>query len=606
MKKCTEFDERLDALRAMGPRDYERRIRESLELQNDCLQAGCERHYVHAVLVEAHSYVYQGEYEQALQRLYEILPQAEQCGDDRALINTKKLMAESCFQMGNFTDALELFFEILPTAEQNEDKRLPATILLSIGRAYLVLDNEIDGLKYCRMALDLFNELNFTSGIYAATINIGIAHMQAENHDEAVEVFSGVVKQTDEESTAHQLAPALNLLGSLHTTRGAPQEAEPILQRALDLAVKINDRYTECDTLKYLTELELVQGRLNEATKYCRRCYEIAEQSKYRKLVCASHRLFTEIYEKQGDQAAALASFRKFHELERELLNADTQNISNSMRLRFENEKALRDAEIQRLRNVELVNLNNQLEEVNHDLASSNSQLNAMNQEKSLFMRTLKHDLLSPLKHVIFYAEELDDGFDRFSNTQMLDYIRNVKRQSADLHTMVDTLLSASLIELGEFTIEFEAVEPAAVVRECIARWQKTADEKRITIRETLNEDVRIRANRVHFRQIVDNLLSNAVKFSPFDGHISVSLELQRNSVVRLSVRDSGPGLTESDRTKLFQMFKRLSAAPTGGEKSHGIGLAFVHRIAGAMSGRVWCESEAGNGALFVVELPQA
>jgi signal transduction histidine kinase len=79
-----------------------------------------------------------------------------------------------------------------------------------------------------------------------------------------------------------------------------------------------------------------------------------------------------------------------------------------------------------------------------------------------------------------------------------------------------------------------------------------------------------------------------------------------RAAVVRIEIQDEGPGLTEDDQTKLFTKFARLSAKPTGQESSTGLGLSIVKRLVEAMQGCVWCESEHGKGATFIVELPEA
>jgi signal transduction histidine kinase len=121
----------------------------------------------------------------------------------------------------------------------------------------------------------------------------------------------------------------------------------------------------------------------------------------------------------------------------------------------------------------------------------------------------------------------------------------------------------------------------------------------------------------------VENLLSNAVKYSPPHTSIWLSVESlstpngQQNETtqndaeqgdwvkgLRISVRDEGPGFQDAEKHKLFGKFARLSAQPTGGEDSTGLGLSIVKKMVEAMNGKVWCESEAGKGATFIVELP--
>jgi signal transduction histidine kinase len=106
---------------------------------------------------------------------------------------------------------------------------------------------------------------------------------------------------------------------------------------------------------------------------------------------------------------------------------------------------------------------------------------------------------------------------------------------------------------------------------------------------------------------VLDNIVSNAVKYSPHDKQVWVRLkEDKANKKVRVEVQDEGPGFSEEDKKKLFGKFARLSAKPTGGEHSTGLGLSIVKRLAEAMGANIWCESTLGKGAMFVIEFPDA
>jgi signal transduction histidine kinase len=105
------------------------------------------------------------------------------------------------------------------------------------------------------------------------------------------------------------------------------------------------------------------------------------------------------------------------------------------------------------------------------------------------------------------------------------------------------------------------------------------------------------------FRQITENLISNAVKYSPVGKHVAVRCFRQNEHAV-IEIQDQGPGFTEEDKQKLFQRFQKLSARPTGGEHSTGLGLSIVHKLVQLLNGTIECISEAGNGATFRVTFP--
>jgi signal transduction histidine kinase len=104
-------------------------------------------------------------------------------------------------------------------------------------------------------------------------------------------------------------------------------------------------------------------------------------------------------------------------------------------------------------------------------------------------------------------------------------------------------------------------------------------------------------------KEAVYNLMSNAHKFSPRGTTITVSVRV-KNDEVRFDIQDEGPGLTEYDKLNLFKRFQRLSASPTEGETTSGLGLAIVMKCILLHAGRVWAESELGKGSTFSFSLP--
>jgi len=104
--------------------------------------------------------------------------------------------------------------------------------------------------------------------------------------------------------------------------------------------------------------------------------------------------------------------------------------------------------------------------------------------------------------------------------------------------------------------------------------------------------------------QVLDNLLSNALKFSPSGKNIFISVRALEKQV-ECVVRDEGPGFNADDKGKMFRRYGRLSARPTGGEPSTGLGLSIVNKLVLAMNGELAVENAAGNGAIFTVRLPR-
>jgi two-component system, sensor histidine kinase and response regulator len=112
-----------------------------------------------------------------------------------------------------------------------------------------------------------------------------------------------------------------------------------------------------------------------------------------------------------------------------------------------------------------------------------------------------------------------------------------------------------------------------------------------------------VRADFSALDQVLDNLISNALKFSSPEKKIFISIHPAANHA-KCVVRDEGPGFTADDKAKMFRRYGRLSARPTGGEPSTGLGLSIVRKLVLGMGGELTCESVPGNGAAFTVRLP--
>jgi signal transduction histidine kinase len=138
------------------------------------------------------------------------------------------------------------------------------------------------------------------------------------------------------------------------------------------------------------------------------------------------------------------------------------------------------------------------------------------------------------------------------------------------------------------------------VTEQVISALKVQSDNKKIGIVADLDE-VSASLDRSLTVQIIDNLISNAIKFSNHNTKVNVTLKEEKQTI-RFEIEDEGPGIMEEDKPRLFQKFQKLNAQPTGGESSSGLGLSIVKKYVEAMKGKVWCESEFGKGAKFIVE----
>ncbi len=236
------------------------------------------------------------------------------------------------------------------------------------------------------------------------------------------------------------------------------------------------------------------------------------------------------------------------------------------------------------------------------NLAIANRKLHFANQDKDHFLGIVAHDLRNPLGLVDAYSQMLALRDDM--PPEALEQIGTIIKSSKRMAGILDDLLNLNAIEQGDYPLTNGIFELGGIAKECVESARFKANDKgtrvRIDIEHPLN---RAQVDERALGQVLDNLISNAVKYSPAGSQVSV-VSRQDNDCAILEVIDQGPGFTEDDRAKLFQRFSRLSARPTGGESSTGLGLSIVKRITEAMHGQVECLPGKVCGTCFRLSFP--
>lgn len=237
---------------------------------------------------------------------------------------------------------------------------------------------------------------------------------------------------------------------------------------------------------------------------------------------------------------------------------------------------------------------------VEQALRKAHDRLEHLNEEKNQIISMAAHDLRNPLTGVLLGAEMMNAD----NPTECRAVARDIQASARHMIQLISDLLDVQMLEAGHRKFRHESVDLAAVLRAVLAEYQPAAQRKRINLCARIASQLPI----VHLdggavRQVWDNLVSNAVKYSPVGVDVAVTLTAT-DGVIRFEVRDAGPGIAPDELPQLFAKYTRLSARPTGGESSIGLGLSIVKQLTDGLGGRAWCESQLGRGATFIVELP--
>jgi signal transduction histidine kinase len=236
-------------------------------------------------------------------------------------------------------------------------------------------------------------------------------------------------------------------------------------------------------------------------------------------------------------------------------------------------------------------------------IEKQNQELRRLNTLKNAFLGMAAHDLRNPLALIQSSLALLLDPDSHFTEAQREYLHRAMERQAHHMLALLDDLLDVTEIESESLTLKLKAVDLGQFLNESVELHNELARPKGTCVVLETAPPGTVVADPDRLDQLMDNLISNAVKYSPPGSTVRVSAH-RLDSGWRVSVKDEGPGITEQDRQRLFHDFARLSARPTGGEKSIGLGLAIARRIVDAHGGQVGVDSEPGHGATFWFTLP--
>ena len=236
-------------------------------------------------------------------------------------------------------------------------------------------------------------------------------------------------------------------------------------------------------------------------------------------------------------------------------------------------------------------------------IEQQNEELRYLNEIKNTFLGMAAHDLRNPLGNIRLIAHLLLEAQSDLSQMQCLSLLHDIDAQTNHMLSLLDELLDVTLIEAGKLNLQMQPLDLEKFLSELVQRHAMVASPKGTQVVLERVPPGLAKADPLHLRQVVDNLISNAVKYSPPASRVSVAVERNRAGW-RINVTDEGPGITETDRQNLFKDFARLSAQPTGGEKSVGLGLAISRRVVEAHGGQIGVDSVPGQGANFWFTLP--
>jgi signal transduction histidine kinase len=238
-----------------------------------------------------------------------------------------------------------------------------------------------------------------------------------------------------------------------------------------------------------------------------------------------------------------------------------------------------------------------------HEIEDKGHQLEVASQHKSQFLANMSHELRTPLNAILGYTELMADGAYGEPSEKMFGVLKRLEANGKHLLGLINDVLDLSKIEAGQLELELSDYSVQDIAQTVRSTLEPLATDKKLAFKLEMAPELPAgRGDGRRLTQVLINLVGNAIKFTDA-GEIAIKAEANNGSF-HVSVRDTGPGISAADQAKLFQEFQQADNAITRKKGGTGLGLAISKRIVEMHGGRIWVESEPGQGSTFAFTLP--
>lgn len=435
------------------------------------------------------------------------------------------------------------------------------------------------------------------------------------------------------------------ITGEIFANQNKEDSAIYYYEKSVKLSKESGEAFLELVSYKQLSHLFLKENKIDEAKGYAEKYYQTAIKSSFFDNAKTALLLKSKIFSLKNDLANAYSSLISYNRINDSLARVENNDILNSLiykrglaesqylnkKLVEENKK--KDEIIQRKQILQFglilvslfififaifviflfvrYRLNNALlkaktEEILHQnetLELQNLLLEKLNFEKNGLIGVVSHDLKAPLNRVEgLLALVVSDGN---LNPEQNTYLKVSQKELYEAKEMIKKILDTELKNADEAKLKIEKIDLIPFMNEIINNYRIVASNKSIQIIDNFKQfHIEVFSDKNYLSRILDNLLSNAIKFSESYKNIYVDAFLESDQF-QIIVEDQGPGFTDEDKTKIFKKYQKLSARPTRGENSTGLGLHIVHMLIVELKGSIQLDSKPNVGSTFKLTFPK-
>jgi PAS domain S-box-containing protein len=238
------------------------------------------------------------------------------------------------------------------------------------------------------------------------------------------------------------------------------------------------------------------------------------------------------------------------------------------------------------------------------EIKTKNEELQIINAEKDKFFSIIAHDLRSPFNAFLGLTQLMEEELPSLSPDEIRNFAASMRKSANMLFHLLENLLEWSRMQRGLISFKPETLMLSNEIIAGIELVRDAADKKMIGISQDIPDNLFIKADAQMFESVVRNLVFNAIKFTPKNGEITLAAKKISDTMVQISVSDTGIGMDQELLSKLFRLVEQTQRKGTEGEPSTGLGLIICKDLVEKHGGTIWVESKVGEGSTFYFTIP--
>jgi signal transduction histidine kinase len=551
--------------------------------------------------------------------------------DSHESIRIRLIRGMNELNKNNYEKAVQTYFDALDDAELTGDSAMVAQSYYNLGKIFNEMEDYDEAISYFRQAIAISQNACDTTLLAKSFQNIAISYQHKNEIDKALAYNKKVESLALVRKDTAQLIDVTNNLGTIAYEQKDLPKALTYYQRALDLYRKKNNQQGIATAFNNIGLINLDNKKYDQALVNFKQALALANKLKMYDLIGDIYSNLTVYYATLEDYKNAYTYYHRFNTVYDSIAGEKKTKMIRIIQAKYQLQKTHRDLNaLQEKNQVQRESINNarwiqfflmviivviillmistvfflvREKKMARALKAKTQELLESNQTKDKFFSIVAHDLRNPFNVLVGYTNLLKTNFDSFSTDEVRQIISDLNSAAENGFNLLQNLLLWSRTQtnrLHVFKTHFNLLQIVNQVEEVV---DLNLAEKNQQLTIEVNPQLTLYADKDMISTVLRNLLFNAIKFSPKGSGIILKSTEEKDHV-RIDVIDSGIGIDDETRGKLFGLNFSSSAKGTEGESGSGLGLVICKEFIEMNAGKIWVESVPGKGSVFSFTVP--